>query len=46
MNNQYLVSACGISVICGKESLPGWIIELVNRGGTPKIQLLYGETYA
>lgn len=36
----YLVSGCGVSVICGKSNVPYWINEIVRRGGVPTVQRL------
>lgn len=38
----YLISGCGISAICGKESLIRWINDILERGGTPLIQRYKG----
>lgn len=35
---QYLVSGCGVSVLCEtQESVVEWIKEMVQRGGTPSV---------
>lgn len=35
---QYLISACGISVLCNsKDEVIHWIKEFVLRGGTPTV---------
>lgn len=41
---QYLVSACGVSVICnGKEDVVRWMKEFVQRGGTPSVKEVESE---
>ena len=37
----YLLQGCGVSLICQKGPMMlSWILEIIERGGVPKIQIL------
>ena len=37
----YLLQGCGVSLICQKGPIMlSWILEIVERGGVPKIQII------
>lgn len=41
---RYLVTACGVSVICDTaDSVIKWMQEFVKRGGTPEVREFDGE---
>ena len=47
MKPVYLITACGVSVVCDNEdSIVGWVKEFVSRGGTPTFELLKPEWQA
>ena len=35
----YFVTGCGVSVICNKENVIAWIQDMLQRGGTPAVEL-------
>jgi len=41
MTTRYLVSGCGLSVLCdSKDSVIAWMKEMVSKGGTPEVREL------
>ena len=37
----YFVTGCGVSVICDdKDSVLTWVMEMIERGGTPTVELI------
>ena len=37
----YLVTGCGVSVICeSKEAVKRWMSDMIERGGTPNVSVL------